>query len=52
MPGSPDVAELVLDNSNLTPIHAVTNISLGDNELGSEHVFVSSNADLDQNYDS
>jgi hypothetical protein len=48
MPGSPNVAELVLDDSNLTPIHAVTNISLGDN-ASSEHVFVSSNADLDLN---
>jgi hypothetical protein len=56
-PANPDEPELTIDDSNLSPVHAVTNISLGDNNHDSsagdyddlEHVFVSSNADLDRN---
>jgi len=56
-PANPNIADLVIDASNLSPVHAVTNISLGANNYDSstgeyddlEHVFVSSNAGLDRN---
>ena len=44
---NPNEAELAIDASGLSPVHAVTNLSLGGNAQ-TEHVFVSSDADLDR----